>query len=175
MIEGIDVSKWQGEMNWAKARDAGARFAFIRAGSCNSVNGICYADHQFGRNSEIAPRYMPVGYYWFFRPKHSPQRQAEYFVNYILLAERSLPAVCDIEVLGEASRVRQFCELVSNDLGEKIMIYTSPNAWRNYLIGDKSWASEYPLWIALGGGRATHSRPVERLCCLAICGYERRL
>jgi hypothetical protein len=148
MIEGIDVSKWQRAMNWGKAREAGARFAFIRAGSIDNITGKTYTDYQFERNSKVAPGIMPVGYYWFFRPNHSAIKQAEYFVDLIVDKHRQLPAVCDIEVPGSTIVVRTFCEMVSDELGEKIMIYTSPNAWKEYIVGDKSWAEQYPLWIA---------------------------
>ena len=64
MIEGIDVSKWQLVMDWMKAKSAGAQFSFIRAGSI-SIGGTLYTDYQFERNAEIAPDFMPVGFYWY--------------------------------------------------------------------------------------------------------------
>jgi lysozyme len=99
-VKGIDVSKWQGVMNWAKARSAGARFAFIRAGSI-STGGACYTDYQFERNSSIAPDYMPVGYYFYFRPQFDARAQAGYFCNLIRDKRQSLPPVLDLENNGE--------------------------------------------------------------------------
>lgn len=151
MIEGIDCSKWQRAMDWGKARKAGARFAFIRAGSIDNITGKCYTDFQFDRNSSVAPGVMPVGYYWFFRPNHDVKKQAEYFMDLVEGKTRQLPLVCDIEVRGDALKTRMFCELMSSYVNERIMIYTSPNAWNNYLIGDKTWAEDYPLWIAHWG------------------------
>ena len=151
MIEGIDVSKWQRAMNWGKAREAGARFAFIRAGSIDNITGKCYTDFQFDRNSSVAPGIMPVGFYWYFRPNHDVKKQAEYFMQLVEGKTHQLPMVCDIEVRGDAWKVRVFCELVSSEMGEKIMIYTSPNAWNDYLVGSKTWADDYPLWIAHWG------------------------
>src|SRR3990167_761278 len=62
-VLGVDVSHWQAKrdvvpvihMDWAKCQEAGAKFAFIRAGSINAVNGICYEDYEFQYNSEVAP------------------------------------------------------------------------------------------------------------------------
>ena len=138
-------------MNWGKAREAGARFAFIRAGSIDNITGECYTDYQFDRNSSVAPGIMPVGYYWYFRPNHDTVKQAEYFMKLLEGKTRQLPIVCDIEVKGLASEVRLFCELMSSYANERMMIYTSPNAWNEYIIGSKEWADDYPLWIAHWG------------------------
>jgi len=58
---GIDISKWQGEMNWETAKLQGAKFAFIRAGFAGSSPG-CYEDSQFARNSTQAFLYIPVDF-----------------------------------------------------------------------------------------------------------------
>ena len=97
MILGIDVSKWQKEMNWAKASLAGAKFAFIRAGSIDNVSGNCYTDYQFDRNADLAPDLMPVGYYWYFRPNHESEKQADYFCDLISEKKQSMPMVMDLE------------------------------------------------------------------------------
>ena len=94
---GIDVSKWNKEMDWQVAQDAGAKFAFIRAGSIGATNGIAYTDYQFDRNASIAPDYMPVGFYWYFRPQWCALDQAEYFCNLIRGKNYRLPPVLDLE------------------------------------------------------------------------------
>ena len=58
-VLGVDVSHWQAKrdvtpvihMDWAKCKEAGAKFAFIRAGSIGAVSGICYEDYEFQYNS----------------------------------------------------------------------------------------------------------------------------
>jgi GH25 family lysozyme M1 (1,4-beta-N-acetylmuramidase) len=50
MINGIDVSHWQGVMDWAKAKAAGVQFAIIRAGSIDANTGVCYTDYQYEAN-----------------------------------------------------------------------------------------------------------------------------
>ena len=102
---GIDVSKWQGVMDWDKADSAGAKFAFIRAGSINNITGNCYKDYQFDRNAELAPDLMPVGYYWYFRPNHDPEKQADYFCDLISEKTQTMPMVMDLETSGGLSPV----------------------------------------------------------------------
>jgi GH25 family lysozyme M1 (1,4-beta-N-acetylmuramidase) len=46
---GVDVSHWQKRMDWQKAKDAGAEYAFIRAGSINNITGVCYTCFQRSR------------------------------------------------------------------------------------------------------------------------------
>lgn len=96
MLLGIDVSKWQKEMDWPVAWAAGANFAFIRAGSISTA-GIAYTDWQFETNARIAPDYMPIGFYWYFRPQHCAVDQAEYFCNLIKDKRYKLPPVLDLE------------------------------------------------------------------------------
>jgi lysozyme len=103
MILGIDVSKWQKELDWLIASSAGARFAFIRAGSITLTGGNCYTDYQFERNAEIAPDYFPIGFYWYFRPYHDPIKQANYFCDLIKDKKWKLPPVLDLEEAGNLS------------------------------------------------------------------------
>lgn len=149
MKTGIDVSHWQGEMDWSRAN---ADFAFVRAGSISTA-GVLYKDYRFDENADRAPSLGPVGFYWFFRPEHDPEGQARYFADLILTKEWKLPPVCDVETHGgltpgnvQAS-LKKFLDELERFVYTKPMIYTSPNAWRSY-AGAPSWGLHYPLWLA---------------------------
>jgi len=153
MLIGIDVSKWQVEMDWHKARSAGARFAFIRAGSIDSVTGICYTDYQFLRNAKIAPEYMPVGFYWYFRPQFDPIKQANYFCSLIRDIRRSLPPVLDLETTGDMKPTD-----ITNAASDFILqVYSRLNVWC-LLYGRALWLNlhtipcsvfnQIDIWIA---------------------------
>ncbi len=135
-VLGIDVSKWNLEMNWAIAQAAGARFAFIRAGSINSVSGVCYTDYQFERNAEIAPEYMPVGFYWYYRPQFNPEKQADYFCNLFGDKRDKLPCVMDEEEAGGLSPAAvtesgaRFVLRINENIGALPLLY-SRGAWLN--------------------------------------------
>ena len=152
MIQGIDVSKWQGEMDWAKAAEK-VKFAYIRACSVDNTSGTCYEDSQFRRNSVEAPKYMPVGYYWYFKPNHDPIRQAQYFHALIDKPGYTFPPAADFEdhagMKPDAVSEKQY--VFMNEL-EKLsnivpVIYTSPGFW-NVRTTKPSWARVYYLWIA---------------------------
>ena len=151
MILGVDVSLWQGTMNWQKAEAAGARFAFIRVGSINNTSGNCYADFQFANNA--ANCHLERGFYWYFRVNHNPLKQADFFAGLIESVPFELPPVCDFEEsagLTQAkvqSNIKAFLDRVQSRLGATPAIYTRTSIW-NFSAGNPSWAGDYPLWIA---------------------------
>jgi lysozyme len=152
MIKGVDVSWWQGLIDWQICREAGALFAFIRAGSCNSVTGENYEDFLFRENAEDAPKLMPVGYYWYFRPQHSPTSQADYFSNLVLAEDFLMPPVADIENNGGlspaayADSIKAFLDRVESLTGYKPIIYTSSGKWAD--VEPRPYWDDYDLWVA---------------------------
>ena len=148
MIKGIDISKWQGEMDWAKAAE-NAHFAFIRAGSINNETGDCYTDYQFDRNAEVAPDYLPVAYYWYFRPKWNPHKQADYFMN-LVFGKDGFGVVGDFEETGTTHATASInMKIFMDEIGGfgKRLIYTR-GIWWNSVVGNDSWPKSYALWIA---------------------------
>jgi len=152
-VQGIDVSKWQSEVNWQKAKTAGAQFAFIRAGSVDNPTGACYEDFQFQRNAQLAPPVLPVGFYWYFRPNQNAVKQAEFFINLIRGKDYKLYPTVDVEENGNLSAssvaiaIWSFLNRVYQQLGVKCQVYTSPGFWNSY-VEHNTWAKEYPLWVA---------------------------
>lgn len=153
VVNGIDVSKWQGEIDWSKAKAAGAQYAIIRAGSINNGNGVCYEDFQFQRNAELAPQYMTVGFYWYFRPNWNAIKQAEFFINLIKEKDWKIYPVVDVEEHGGltktnvANAVWSFCNRITLQLNIPTMVYTSPGFW-NARVARNTWAHDLPLWVA---------------------------
>lgn len=87
---GIDVSKWQGVMNWAKAEARmrelnpdGKAFAIVRAGSIDNTTGKCYTDDQYFGNVDYVKDLDECGFYWYFRPNHDVLKQEVYFLDLI--------------------------------------------------------------------------------------------
>ena len=153
LVKGIDVSKWQAEITWPKTKLAGMDFAIIRAGSVDNITGKCYIDFQFERNSIEAPKVMPVGYYWYFRPGQNPITQAQYFADLINPAGFTIYPTCDIEESNGKSPQHitsvlwTFCDRIKKLTGTECMIYTSPGYAMSY-FQPNSWMKDLPLWIA---------------------------
>lgn len=151
---GIDVSHWQGTMDFAKAKSAGAEFAFLRAGSINYVTGIPYTDYQFERNSEEALKHFDhVGYYWFWRANQDPIVQADYFCDLIKWKTWDLAPVADIEASNGVdpailtTKAKKFIDRIEANLNVKPIIYTRASFW-NIATTKPSWSLAYDLWVA---------------------------
>ena len=149
-VRGIDVSKWQGTIDWDRVATQNVKYAFIRVS-----DGLRFVDQRFERNwSETKRVGIRRGAYQFFRPALDPIAQAELFLQKLpRLEPGDLPPVLDVEATDGISastiraRTRRWLDHVEAALGVKPIIYTSGYFWRDQ-IGSPSWSSDYPLWVA---------------------------
>ena len=158
MILGIDTSHWQGVMNFPKAVSSGARFNISRAGSINAITGNCYTDYQFP-NNKFAHEHLPTGFYWFFRPNHDPNKQADYFCNLAAQTKRG-PLTADVEVQAGLTP-EQFRDAIAKFVGRVYVntgiwckIYTRTTIWNPHsrLVNGvyvKAGVAESALWPRL--------------------------
>lgn len=152
MLDGIDVSKWQGAIDWTAVAADGIDFAFIRVS-----DGLYYQDAYFQANwSEAKANGIVRGVYQFFRSDEDPVAQAQYLLDEMgPLEPGDLPPVCDVETAdGQsaatiADRVQTWLDVVEGALGVKPLIYTSPGVWGS--IVNSGAFSDYPLWVAHWG------------------------
>jgi len=147
-----DVSHWQGSISWGQMVAAGAKGVIVRAGSITDATGELYTDYKWEVNSIEAPKHLPMGAYWYFRPKYSGLAQAEYLYNLVKKADIKLKVYIDVETSGVSqtvarTRIKAFLDYLENKLGYKPGIYTSASKW-NVIVGNVSWAREYDLWDA---------------------------
>lgn len=149
-IDGIDVSHWQGTIDWQAVRGGGIDFAFIKA-----TEGGTYTDPQFARNwAAAADAGITRGAYHYFRPNVDAVKQAEHFLRVTRLGAGDLPAVLDVEtsdgLTGDAllRAVRSWLETVERATGKRPIVYTYPDFWNRYVSASPG---PYPLWIASYG------------------------
>jgi len=149
--KGIDVSKWQGTIDWSKVRNAGVAFAFIRVSDgANSHDSKFAANWAGARNAGVIR-----GAYQFFRPAQSVTAQADLLLDAIggSYTPGDLPPVIDVEddaglsTTTVASRVRQWVDRVHAALGVTPIVYTGKYFWRDEVGSPASFAPN-PLWIA---------------------------
>lgn len=149
-LRGIDVSKWQGEIDWDAVKADGIEFAFIRVS-----DGAARPDPAFARNWAEAGRVgIARGAYQYFRPLEDPEQQAD-----LLLAAigppgpRDLPPVIDIEVADGvepremARRMGRWAARVTKAIGTRPLIYTSAIHWVELLAGSRLFR-RHALWVA---------------------------
>lgn len=153
MLKGIDVSHWQGAIDWNTVSQTDIKFAFIKA-----TESISYKDSRFRRNWDESKRVgITHGAYHFFRPRSDLQGQVDNFLNSVPSLENGdLPPVLDLEVAEQWTHltVAQRMDLVlgwlrpvKEALAITPIIYTSPYFVNSILRNDTRLA-EFPLWIA---------------------------
>jgi GH25 family lysozyme M1 (1,4-beta-N-acetylmuramidase) len=156
-VPGIDVSKWQGDVDWAAVSSTSTRFAIMRA-----TRGHDYVDPRYAEYlAEASANGLVVGAY--HRAKVSlaagdPRAEANHFVDVAQIDAGDVLPVLDIEEHGGLTVpqltqwVRTWLARVFTRTGVRAMIYASPYFWRTYL-GDTTWFADngYPLWIAHWG------------------------
>jgi len=153
MIKGLDCSKWNGQGTWQTVKEAGVSFVIIRAGSVDSFTGKPYTDsllvsHLIGAQSVN----IPYGFYWYFRPKHSAQAQADAFALLAIGQEAQLPMVIDVEEPGISPEQTRFAVLEMGDRlrvhgFNKLAIYTRQSFWDYNVMPSTRW-KEFDLWPA---------------------------
>lgn len=157
---GIDVSEFQGSIDWDAVAQDGISFAVIRVGNRGAETGTLYADELFEDNlMGVQAAGLPCGVYYFSQAVNEDEAREEAQFVLDALGGRSLeyPIVYDCEeVQGLASRIeglsveqmtanaKAFCEVIEA-AGYKAMIYGNANDFARYVVDD---LSAYPFWYA---------------------------
>jgi len=150
---GPDVSHYQGNINWALVKKAGASFAFAKA-----TEGLDFVDSSFiaNRNGMRNENFSPRGYYHFGHPGESASVQAAHFCKTVGALGAEEVAVLDIEVSDSvhpaqvAQWSKDFVDEVMHTLGlpaSRVLVYTGAWFW-NPQAGGSSLLSEHPLWVS---------------------------
>lgn len=104
--KGIDVSKWQGEIDWNKAKNQGVEFAIIRVGARDAFSGEIGYDTYYEKNIEGAiAAGIRVGVYIFSQAitEEEAIEEAEYLLARIYKYNITLPLVLDYEYRSTSS------------------------------------------------------------------------
>jgi lysozyme len=144
-VHGVDVSKWQGPIDWPRVRASGAAFAFIKA-----TEGGDHLDEMFAENWRAAAvAGVPRGAYHFFFFCRTGAEQAAWFIRNVPKERGALPPVLDMEwnhksrtcpARPDAATVRAemgaFLAIVGRHYGQRPIVYTTPDFYRdNALAG----------------------------------------
>lgn len=146
MIQGFDVSRYQAGIDMAAARQAGMRFAFVRASIGAEADWAC------GQHLRNAHGLLARGTYHALQADVPAGVQA--MTYYTSLAESGgflaeLPPAVDVEKTGiDEALVREFLQEMERLWHRVPLIYTSESKWHRLVGRDRGWARHYPLWVA---------------------------
>lgn len=153
-VYGIDVSYYQGTINWSQVKAAGKQFAIVRVS-----DGTGFMDPKFEANWKGAKAAgIAVGAYQFFRPNQDATAQADLLVNQLNkvgFGGDDIPPVIDVEVTGGmsdatvAARVNTWLQRVKSRTGRLPILYTSPGFWSG--LGNPTPSPLPYLWDAHWG------------------------
>ncbi len=157
---GIDVSKWNKEIDWDKVKDAGIEFAIIRVGYRGSVTGSLVEDPYFEANMKgAAASGIPTGIYFFTQAVNEVEavEEASAVLKMIRNYNVSYPIFIDTEGAGGNGRAdgldpetrtlvcEAFCRTIENAQYEA-GVYASRNWYNNNLYADR--LENYCIWLA---------------------------
>lgn len=138
---GIDVSVYQGDIDWPQVVAGGIEFAFAKASE-----GTTSVDKKFAANwAGMEQAGLPRGAYHFFRTSSGGAAQAQHFIDVVGNAPGELPPVCDVETGSpQLSEVQAWLDTVEQHYNVRPMVYASLS-----FASDKlSSLGAYPLWVA---------------------------
>lgn len=150
-VSGVDVSEYQGEIDWDTLASQDIDFAFLKA-----TEGSAYTDPYFAQNREaVQATDLLFGAYHFFSFDSSAATQAENFIAAVPKCKGMLPPVLDVELYGAYKQKPPSREAVWRELdhmlalleahyGVKPIVYTTPKTYALYFTGRYE---EYLLWM----------------------------
>lgn len=152
-VQGIDVSRWQGDIDWRRVRQAGIEFAFIKA-----TEGGDHLDPKFRQNWYGAKRAgIARGAYHFVYWCRPAKEQADWFIRNVPNDPDALPPVLDLEwhpfsktcpkPVSRAVALRKakiILAAMERHTGKRPIIYTDPNFYRDILKGQ---FKDYHFWL----------------------------
>ncbi|MGG7176822.1 GH25 family lysozyme [Clostridium paraputrificum] len=157
--DGIDVSNWQGNIDFVQVKNSGIKVVYMK-----TSEGVSFVDKFFSQNYQNAKAQgLDVGFYHFFRGNLDPIAQANHFVNTIGNRVPDCKLAIDLESadgMGKVeltSRALQFIDEVKRLTGKDLVVYTY-TYFANSNIDTR--LGVYPLWIAHYGVSAPGSNPI---------------
>ncbi len=152
IVPGIDVSRYQGTVDWQAVADAGNRFAVVRASIWNvKVDETFEANWTGARNAGLL-----VSAYHVVKADVPAQAQIDYFAQALAGHKWDLPPVLDIErddglTTPQITQcVRDCLHLSTQRFGRSPIVYTAQWFWDSHVMASGEWA-QYDLWVASYG------------------------
>ena len=164
-VIGIDVSAWNGNINWTKVKEYGVKFVIVRCGGRYTGSGEVFKDKNFDKNVKgAAAAGLNVGAYFYSAATSITEayEEASYAVDLCKGHKINYPLAIDFEINSSTSRhagvkgkdlrdiLKTFCDTVKSQ-GYTPMVYMSKSCWTSVL--GTTYASEitskYKVWLAV--------------------------
>lgn len=137
---GIDVSGWQGNINWEKVKASGVEFAMIRIGTRKLVSGEIVEDSYFEQNIKGANAAdLPVGVYFYSTARNELEvlEEATFVLNKIKNYKITYPVAYDLEAFGQ-NRLEKVSDERINYNALIFLNYFKSHGYQGMLYGNKT-------------------------------------
>jgi len=167
-VHGIDISKYQGDVDWHRVRASGVGFAFIKA-----TEGGDHSDERFRQNwAGAAAAGMPRGAYHYYYFCRTAAEQAAWFMSHVPKDRSALPPVLDLEWTHKSrtcryfpdaetvrSEARTFLQILTAYYGKRPLIYTTVD----FYADNELWKLDgYHFWLRSVAGHPQEVYPGQR-------------
>lgn len=152
-VQGIDVSQWQGDVDWRQVRAAGTQFAFIKATEGGDHLDPKFRQNWYGAKAAGVPRGAYHMLYWC-RPA---EEQAMWFIQNVPFDPDALPPVLDLEWNHYSrtcpkgappelalKKIKTMLDVMESHTGKRPIIYTDVAFHRDVLQGE---LADYNFWL----------------------------
>lgn len=150
-VKGVDVSSYQGKVDWQTLSSQNLSFAFIKATEGSSFVDPCFAyNYKEAQKTDLA-----VGAYHFFSYDSAGQTQAEHFIQTVAPYNDMLPPVVDLEFYGDKEKnppkrdeveaeLQAMLDALEGHYKRKPILYATEKSYESYLSGGYE---AYDIWI----------------------------
>lgn len=158
--KGIDISKWQPNVDWGQVKADGIQIAFIKATEGKDYNDPSYASHRAG----AAGQGIVSGAYDYARPGAAngdvaadAKAEAEHYLQVAGLKKGDVAPILDLEETGGLNKdqlaqwVKTWGDTVRGATGVQPILYTSPGFWNYKVANPEQIAPGFRLWVAHWG------------------------
>ena len=164
---GIDVSKWNGNIDWAAVKNSGVQFVIIRCGYRGSSQGALIEDPTFKKNIKGAINAgLNVGVYFFTQAVNEVEavEEASMVINLIKGYNITYPVYLDVEASNgrgdkisasqRTANIKAFCGTIQN-AGYKAGVYANRTWFTSHI--NTSSLTNYRIWLAQYAASVTYN------------------
>lgn len=150
MIQGVDISKWQGTVDWTKIISQGAKFVILKATEASGYKDPKFIEY-YNAAKDVG---LIVGAYHFFRATVTGEAQAQNVETTLTAYPLDMPVMLDVELFDNVdpplvtSRLQRLVYELQGYQGYPYPgIYTSYGLWNSHVLAWSGWRNS-PLWVA---------------------------
>lgn len=150
-VKGVDVSSYQGKIEWDELQKQDIRFAFIKA-----TEGSNFVDNYFVENwKEAENTTLRIGAYHFFSFDSEGKTQAQNYIQTVPNTKQALPPVIDVEFYGDKDKnppkrskvqeeLHSMVGMLEKHYGKRVILYTTKEVYELYM---KNSFAQCDIWI----------------------------